>query len=126
MTFLRKILMVDRASPGMSRVRIALEETGDYIIKEEQHGRFNANTARWFRPDLILLDAISFDQDTTSAAQALQQEPLFENTPVVFVDTDRVGDGQVVSGGILNGYSFFAHPVRLEEFVRCLAELLRR
>lgn len=124
MTFLKKILMVDHASPGAALVRTALEQTGRYLIKEEHDRRHVANAARWFQPDLILFDSPAAEADPHAAARALQHDAAFENTPVMFVNADTAANGRVVSGGILSGYSFFANPVRLEEFVGCIAELL--
>ncbi len=57
MTFLKKILLVDCEPRVTAVVRKALEATGKYMIKEERDSRHTLNAARWFQPDLILLDA---------------------------------------------------------------------
>jgi DNA-binding response OmpR family regulator len=59
MTFPKKILLIDR-EPGVTRlVRRALEKTGKYWIKEEHDSQFALHSARWFQPDLILLDTMA-------------------------------------------------------------------
>jgi CheY-like chemotaxis protein len=124
MTFLKKILLVDYEPRVTALVRKALESTGKYVIKEESDSRRAMNAARWFQPDLILFDVIMSRQDGTAVARELQADASFKDTPVVFLSVNTAPEGGVVSGGILGGYSFFANPVCLDEFVRCVAELV--
>ena len=124
MTFLKKILLVDYEPRVTALVRRALESTGKYVIKEENDSRRALNAARWFQPDLILFDVIMSRPDGTNVARELQADASFKDTPVVFLSVNTAPEGGVMSGGILSGYSFFANPVRLDEFVRCVAELV--
>ncbi len=124
MTFLKKILLVDYEPRVTALVRKALEETGKYLIKEQHDSRLAFNAARWFQPDLILFDVNIASLNGSSVARQLQADPEFRETPVVFLSVNSALDGGVVSGGILSGYSFVANPVRIEEFVRYVAELL--
>jgi CheY-like chemotaxis protein len=123
MTFLKKILLVDYEPRVTAVVRQALEETGKYLIKEEQDSRLAFNAARWFQPDLILFD-VNLSSSGSSIARQLQADPEFRDKPVVFLSLNTSFEGGVASGGILSGYSFTANPIRLEEFVRYVAELL--
>ena len=125
MTFLKKILLVDYEPRVTAIVRQALEETGLYLIKEEQDSRQAMNAARWFQPDLILFDVNIASPDGNSVARQLQADPEFRETPVVFLGVNASLEGGVVSGGILSGYSFIANPIRIEEFVRYVAELFK-
>ena len=124
MTFLKKILLVDREPRVVAALRGALESTGKYVIKEEHDSRQAVNAARWFRPDLIMVDDTIVRSASGDVVQQLQADPASADTPVVFVTPSTSGDGGVVSGGILSGYSFLANPVRTEEAVRYVAELL--
>ncbi len=124
MTFLKKILLVDRESRVTDNVRSALEETGQYVIKEEHDCRLAVSAARWFQPDLILLDLLMSPSHASSALRDLQEDVTSKDTPVVFLKNDSAADGGVLSGGILSGYSFFAAPVRLENVASYVAELL--
>ena len=124
MTFVKKILLVDY-EPGITAlVKTALEETGKYLIKAESDSRLALNAAKWFQPDLILFDVNISTRNGESVARQLQADPAFRETPVVFLSMNSSFEGGVVSGGILSGYSFLANPIRLEEFVRYVAELL--
>lgn len=123
MTFLKKILLVDY-QPGISAViREALEETGKYLLKEEPECRHALSAARWFQPDLVLFDVNITTMDGCSAARQIQVDPEFRETLVVFLSVNSSFEGGIVSGGI-GGYNFIANPVRLEEFVRYVEEVL--
>ena len=124
MTFLKKILLVDYEPRVTAMVRTALESTGKYVIKEEHNSRQAINAARWFQPDLILFDVVMSHPEGAAVARQLQADESFKNTPVVFLSVNTAPEGGVISGGILSGYSFFANPVRMEDFVRCVAELV--
>ncbi len=124
MTFLKKILLVDYEPKVTAMVRSALEKTGKYVIKEEHDSRHAMNAARWFQPDLVLFDVMVTKPDAGAVARELQADASFKDTPVVFLSVNGSPEGGVSSGGILSGYSFLANPVPIEEFVRCVAELV--
>ena len=123
MTFLKKILLVDYEPRVTAVVRQALEETGKYLIKAEHDSRLALNAARWFQPDLILFDVNLTTLNGNSVARQLQADPEFRDTPVVFLSVNTSFEGEIVSGGILSGYSFVANPIRIEEFVHYVGEL---
>jgi CheY-like chemotaxis protein len=125
MTFLKKILLVDYEPRVTAVVKKALEETGFYLIKEEHDSRLALNAAKWFQPDLILFDVNLTSPGGDSVARQLQADPSFRDTPVVFLSVNTAFEGGVVSAGILSGYSFIANPIRIEEFVRYVAELFK-
>ncbi len=124
MTFLKKILLVDTEPRAAAAVRIALEKTGKYLIREEHDSRCVVNAARWFQPNLILVDVIAPGSETSVTAQRLQEDAAFKDTPLLFFSSKAAGENCVVSAGVLSGYTFLANPVAIDEFVSCLAELL--
>ena len=125
MTFLKKILLVDYEPRVTALVKKALEDTGKYQIKEEHDSRLAVNAAKWFQPDLILFDVNPSSTHGDNVAKELQADPAFRSTPVVFLSVNGASEGCVVSAGILSGYSFMANPIRIEDFVRYVAELFR-
>jgi DNA-binding response OmpR family regulator len=117
----KKILVIDR-EPGVTRlVRRALDGSGKYLIREEHDHRLALHAARWFQPDLILLDAAGADGQ--SIQRQIQTDSALRETPVLSLNGIKP-ESQMVSGGILSGYSFFAAPVRVEEVLRSVEELL--
>ncbi len=124
MTFLKKILLVDCEPRVTAVVRKALEATGKYMIKEERDSRHTLNAARWFQPDLILLDVPMSHPDGERVTRQLRADRSFLDTPLVFLSMDTSSEGGVASGGMVSGYSFSATPVPIQELVRYVAELL--
>ena len=123
MPFPKKILLIDR-EPGVTRlVRRALEKTGKYWIKEEHDSQFALHSARWFQPDLILVDTVNATPDRELLAREIQTDAALRETPMVCLSSLKP-ESQMISGGILSGYSFFAAPVRIEEVLRGVEQLL--
>ena len=121
MKFQKKILLVDH-EPGVTRlIRRALERAGKYVIREEHDDKLAINAARWFQPDLILVDTSGPTQ--LSIEREVNSDAGLKDTPVLSL-TNLRPESQMVSGGILSGYSFFAAPVRVEEVLRGVDELL--
>jgi PleD family two-component response regulator len=121
MKFPKKILLIDH-EPGVTRlIRRALERAGKYLIREEHDDKLALNAARWFQPDLILVDTA--DQDRRNIERQIHNDAALKDTPVLSLSNLRP-ESQMVSGGILSGYSFFAAPIRVEEVLHGVDELL--
>src|SRR2546423_9201657 len=121
MKFPKKILLIDH-EPGVTRlIRRALERAGKYLIREEHDDKLALNAARWFQPDLILVDAAG--KDRRNIEREINNDAALKDTPDLSL-TSLLPVSQMVSGGILSGYSFFAAPIRVEEGLRAVDELL--
>ena len=121
MKFQKKILLIDH-EPGVTRlIRRALERAGKYLIREEHDDKLAINAARWFQPDLILVDTTG--QTQLEIEREVNSDLTLKDTPVLSLSSLRP-ESQMVSGGILSGYSFFAAPVRVEEVLHGVDELL--
>ena len=123
MKFLKKILLIDHEPVVTKLIKQALEKTGRYSIKEEHQTQFALHSVRWFRPDLILLDTAAASSDGNLLASQIQADAALRDTPVVCLSALR-SDNQMASGGILSGYSFFAAPIKIEEVLRGVEQLL--
>ena len=121
MKFQKKILLIDH-EPGVTRlIRRALERAGKYVIREEHDDKLALNAARWFQPDLILVDTDGPSPQTIE--RQICTDAGLQDTPVLSLANLRP-ESQMVSGGILSGYSFFAAPIKVEEVLRGVDELL--
>ena len=121
MKFQKKILLIDH-EPGVTRlIRRALERAGKYVIREEHDDKLALNAARWFQPDLILVDTP--DKTQQLIEREVSTDSTLKDTPVLSLSNLRP-ESQMVSGGILSGYSFFAAPIKVEEVLRGVDELL--
>jgi PleD family two-component response regulator len=119
----KKVLLIDR-EPGITRVvRQALEKAGKYLVREQRDSQFSMNAARSFEPDLILLDMPANSIAGQTLERWLQTDALLRDTPLVHLNSLK-SENQVMSGGILSGYSFFAGPVGIDDILRGVEQLL--
>jgi CheY-like chemotaxis protein len=124
MKFLKKILLVDHEPQVTALVRSALEDTGKYLVKVEQDSRLALHAARWFLPDLILLDAAKAEAEGGDVNRQLRSDPALQNTPFLFLSGNATPEKKVVTGGFISGYSFLATAVSLDDLIRCMDEVL--
>ena len=123
MKVLKKILLIDH-DPRVTRiVRRALSTTGKYSIREEHDVAFAIHAARWFRPDLVMINLTASATDGKIIAQQLQNDGGLGDVPLVCL-SNFVLERQFLSAGMLRGYSFLAAPVKIEQLLRALDQLL--
>jgi CheY-like chemotaxis protein len=105
-------------------VKLYLERTNDYVVREENDARTAVSSAEEFQPNLILLDVMMPGMDGGELAACFQANPKLKAVPIVFL-TAAVTKGEVeASGGRRGGCTFLAKPVVLSELVACLKEHL--
>src|SRR6202040_2927086 len=96
MKFPKKILLIDH-EPGVTRlIRRALERAGKYLIREEHDDKLAINAARWFQPDLILVDTVG--QTQLEIEREVNSDLTLKDTPVLSLSSLRP-ESQMVSGG---------------------------
>ncbi|MGI8891141.1 MAG: response regulator [Chthoniobacterales bacterium] len=122
-TYPKRILLIDHEPHLTSVVGSALEATGQYLIRQEDHGRRALHAALHFQPDLILLDAAPEHLELGQIARRLYNDQALKDVPVVCL-TKQDQLGQFSSVGFLGGFMFIANPFPLHEMVNCIAELL--
>ena len=120
---LKKILLIDHDTRVTHIVRRALESTGKYSIREEHDAVFAIRAARWFRPDLVMIDLTTAATDAKIIASRLQNDSELSEVPLLCLN-NFVSDRQFMSAGILRGYSFLAVPVKIDQLVRAVEQLL--
>lgn len=119
----KKILVVDDESGFTRLMKIALPQ---YEIREENHPRRALETAREFRPDLILLDVIMPGLDGGDLAAQIGEDVVLRSIPIVFLTAivSPVEAGK--SARHIGGYPFLAKPVSAEALERCIEEHLAK
>jgi CheY-like chemotaxis protein len=120
----KRILVVDDEVGFTRMVRLNLEQTGVYEVREVNEGKSALATARTFKPDLILLDVVMPDMDGGDVAASIQQDPLLKKIPVIFVTAvvrkREAGSAGMVSGGAL----FLAKPIGVMELIEAIESSL--
>ena len=117
----KRILVIDDDKGLTEMVKLNLEATGSYEVCIENHSPEAVETARQFRPDLILLDYVMPCMDGGDVASCLQRDPFLRTIPVVMVtalvsNREMGPDGTVRAGGQV----MMAKPVRVANLLRCI------
>ena len=116
----KRILAVDDQASNTRLVKLYLERTNDYVVREENDPKAALAAAEEFQPHLILLDVKMPCLDGWDLAGCFQANPQLKAVPIVFL-TAAITKGEVeASGGRFWGYPFLAKPFVLTEVVACL------
>jgi CheY-like chemotaxis protein len=116
-----KVLIVDDESGFTRLVKLTLERSGNYQVREQNDGSQAWLTAREFRPDIIFLDVVMPKADGGEVAQQIRSDPLLEKVPVIFL-TAIVSQRE--SHHEFGGFPFLAKPVSIETIKKTITEHL--
>jgi DNA-binding response OmpR family regulator len=119
----KRILMVDDDACACRLLKMLLERTGGYEVRDENNSAHALAVARQFRPDFIILDVGMPVLDGGAVASLLRSDAELERVPVLFltsiVSERETGETELISGG----YEFMAKPVnigRLVRYIECI------
>jgi len=116
----KRILAVDDRANNTRLVKLYLERTNDYVVREENDPQAALAAAEQFQPHLILLDVMMPGLDGGDLAACFEASPKLKAVPIVFL-TAAVTKGEVAAGrGQIGGHSFLAKPVVLTEMLACI------
>ena len=122
----KRIFVVDDEPSITRNLKLNLESSGDYDVFAENRATNALAAARSFRPDLILLDVMMPDMDGGEVAARLRADPLFRDTPIVFL-TAIVSNEETDGHEMLSGAeTFLAKPVDIGELKKTVEEHIRR
>ncbi len=117
----KRIMIVDDEA-GLTRlVRLSLEGTGKYEVREENDAMQALASALEFRPDLILLDVVMPDIDGGDVAAQLRKSGPLTQVPIVFL-TAIVSRREASTQDDIGGYPFLSKPVALDALVKCIED----
>ena len=119
----RRILVVDNDFNTTRLIKILLEKKGKYFVIPENDPAKAHQTARDFRPDLILLDIVMPEIDGGEVAERLRNDPELCRTPIIFL-TALVTEAEAKSGLEIDGHSFLAKPINISELVGAIEQHL--
>ena len=119
----RRILIVDNDRDSTRLVKILLERAGGYLVLEENDATKAHQSARNFRPDLILLDIVMPVIDGGEIAAQIQADPELQRTPIIFL-TALVTKAEAKAGLHIQGHSFIAKPVSIPDLIKGIDENL--
>jgi len=117
----KRIFIVDDESGFTRLLKLTLERTGRYEVREENDGTVAWLAAREFKPHLIFLDIVMPKIDGGDVAQQIRSDPSLANVPIVFL-TAIVAARETARE--IGGFPFLAKPVSLEAISTCIEEHL--
>jgi two-component system, OmpR family, response regulator len=120
----KRILVVDDQVSDTRVVKLLLESTNDYVVREENDPEAAIAAAEKFHPDLILLDVMMPVIDGGELASSFRANPKLEAVPIVFLTAAVTKREVEAGGGMVGGAPFLAKPIVLTEMVACLKHYL--
>ncbi|HUD46364.1 MAG TPA: response regulator [Candidatus Baltobacteraceae bacterium] len=120
----KRILVVDDQSRDTRLMKLYLEQTNDYVVREENDAMSALSTAEVFKPHLILLDVMMPGMDGGELAARFQASPSLKAVPIVFLTAVITKAEVAASDGRCGGHPFLAKPVILSQVVDCLKKHL--
>ena len=117
----KRVFVVDDESGFTRLLKLTLEGSGRFSVREENDGTKAWLAAREFEPDIIFLDVVMPKIDGGDVAQQIRSDPSLAHVPIIFL-TAIVSAKE--GGQQIGGFPFLAKPVSLEAIVRCIEEHL--
>ena len=116
----KRILAVDDQASNTRLLKLYLERTNDYVVREENDAKAALSAAEEFQPHLILLDVMMPGMDGGELAACFQANPKLKGVPIVFLTAAVTKREVTAGGGQVGGHPFLAKPVVLSEVLACL------
>lgn len=113
----KRVFIVDDESGFTRLLKLTLERTGRYEVREENDGTKAWLAAREFNPDIIFLDVVMPKIDGGDVAQQIRSDPSLAKIPIIFL-TAIVSAKE--GGQEIGGFPFLAKPVSLDAIVKCI------
>ena len=122
----KKILVVDDERNITAFLKTYLEDTGKFEVRTENSGESAFETAKAFRPDLMLLDIMMKDMSGDGLADKIKNEPNLRKIPIVFLTGIVTKEEVEANGGVIGGYPYIAKPIlAMRELLDCIDANLR-
>jgi CheY-like chemotaxis protein len=97
-----RILIVDNNSQFARSARLVLDQSGKYVACSVVDPRRALETARSFKPDLVIVDLIMPHEDGIEVATQLEADSALHGVPIVFltslITSEEAKDGRRVYG----------------------------
>ena len=117
----QRILIVEDERDSTHLVKTLLEKIGSYCVLEENDAARAHQSARDFRPDLILLDIMMPQRDGGDVAAQIEADPAMQKTPIIFL-TALVTKAEAKAGFHIQGHPVLAKPVKISELIKRIEE----
>jgi CheY-like chemotaxis protein len=113
----KRVFIVDDESGFTRLLKLTLEKTGRFTVREENDGTKAWLAAREFAPDIIFLDVVMPKIDGGDVAKQITSDPLLQGIPIIFL-TAIVSEKE--GGHMIGGFPFISKPVSLQAITQCI------
>ena len=113
----KRILIIDDEKDMTLLVRLNLQRTGRYEVKEENDPSRALTTARLFQPDLVLLDVMMPEMDGGDVLALFKEDANLRNLPVIFLTATVLKEEIKSKGGTIGGYPCIPKPFQMETLI---------
>jgi len=120
----KRILLIDDEPDFSSLLKLNLEKTGAYAVREENRAEHALVAARAFKPDLILLDFLMPNMDGGEVAAQLKADEELKDTPVLFLTAVVAKEGEKNLKGMIGAHPFIAKPASPADLIVSIEKYL--
>jgi two-component system, OmpR family, response regulator len=118
-----RILIVDDSPRFSQSARRVLQHSGQYVVCEENNAASALETARSFKPDLILLDLVMPHLDGAEVAAQIESDWALHGVLIVFV-TGLVTPAEARNGQRIDGHRAVPKPITSANLLSVVEESL--
>jgi CheY-like chemotaxis protein len=120
----KKILLVDDEVTFTRMTKLNLDRIGDYETHVVNDSRMALETAKEIVPDIVFLDFMMPGLDGGDVATLFREDPDLSHIPVVFLTAIVSKEDTELMGSQVGGNIFLAKPVKAQEMVETIEQLL--
>ncbi len=120
----KRILLIDDEPDFTSLLKLTLEKSGAYEVREENRAEHALAAATAFKPDLILLDVMMANVQGGEVAAQLQADEMLKETPVVFLTAVVAKEEVKKRSGMIGGHPFIAKLTSPEQLMVSIEKYL--
>ena len=115
----KRILLVDDEPVFTRLLKINLERTGRYIVREENDATKALDVALEFTPQVVVLDMLMPKIDGNRVAAQFRSNSRFCKTPIIFL-TAVISNHKGCLAQEIDGFPALAKPIGLDELVNAI------
>ncbi len=116
----KRVLLVDDERGFTHLLKLTLEKSGKYLVKEENDGTQAWLTARDFKPDIVFLDIMMPKADGGDVAQKITADPSLSGVKIVFMTA--IVSRKESNQDTIGGFPFLSKPVSFQQVVDAIEE----
>ncbi|MBU1044707.1 MAG: response regulator [Candidatus Omnitrophica bacterium] len=115
-----KILMIDDNIKFLELIKLNLEDTQDFEVRAETKSSLGLSAALIFKPDIIILDIVMGDQDGSSVAKQLKDNPKTQYIPIIYLIGILKESEEHAPLGFLGQYPCISKPASTKKIIACI------